>query len=118
MREKLKNHIGHNIVCVSYGDNYYEPDDICIECEDCNEVLISTQTYEEEQKSQKKDNTQINIIKNLIEAMCNYGLEFAWTDNEVIESLVECGIEQQDFNDCGFENFVKEYFEDNKEKED
>ena len=49
MYEKLKNHIGHNVVCVSYGD-YYDPDDICIECEDCNEVLISTETYEEEEK--------------------------------------------------------------------
>lgn len=98
MKEKLKNHISHNI-----------------ECEDCNEVLISTQTCEKEQKNSKKEITQIDIVKNLIEAMCNYGLEFSWTDNDVIESLIECGINQQDFNECGYGEFVKEYFE---EKED
>jgi len=47
MYELLKNHIGHNIVCVAYGD-INDPDDICIECEDCNEVLISAETFEDE----------------------------------------------------------------------
>lgn len=47
MYELLKNHIGHNIVCVAYGD-INNPDDICIECEDCNEVLISAKTFEDE----------------------------------------------------------------------
>lgn len=45
MYEKLKDHIGHKIVCVSYGDPD-NPDDICIECEDCNEVLVSTETID------------------------------------------------------------------------
>jgi hypothetical protein len=43
MYEKLKRHIGHAIVCVCYGDPD-DPNDICIECEDCNEVLISAET--------------------------------------------------------------------------
>lgn len=47
--EKLKNHIGHDIVCVAYGD-IDNPVDICIECEDCNEVLVSAETYEKEEK--------------------------------------------------------------------
>lgn len=54
MYEKLKNHIGHDIVCVAYGD-INNPDDICIECEDCNEVLISAETFEEEKKEVKMD---------------------------------------------------------------
>lgn len=45
--EKLKNHIGHNIVCVAYGD-IDKPVDICIECEDCGEVLISAESFQEE----------------------------------------------------------------------
>ena len=48
MYEKLKPHIGHNIVCVSYGKDGEEPVDICIECEDCNEVLISAESFDEE----------------------------------------------------------------------
>ena len=42
--EKLKDHIGHKRVCVAYGDSE-NPDDICIKCEDCNEVLISAETF-------------------------------------------------------------------------
>ena len=43
----LKNHIGHKITCVVYG-NEDSPDDICIECEDCNEVLISSESFDGE----------------------------------------------------------------------
>lgn len=43
----LKHHIGHKIVCVAYGD-INNPDDICIECEDCNEVLISSESFDNE----------------------------------------------------------------------
>ena len=34
--EDLKQHVGHNIVCVEYGDG----ENVAIECEDCNEVLL------------------------------------------------------------------------------
>lgn len=47
MYEKLQQHIGHTVVCVCYGD-FEEPDDICIECEDCNEVLISAEEFDED----------------------------------------------------------------------
>lgn len=43
MYDFLMPHIGHKIACVSYG-NPKDPDDICIECETCNEVLFSAQT--------------------------------------------------------------------------
>jgi len=33
--DKLKNHVGHNIVCVNYKDQ-----NMAIECETCNEVLV------------------------------------------------------------------------------
>ena len=46
--EKLKHHIGHRITCVAYGD-YDNPSDICIECEDCNEVLISSESIATEE---------------------------------------------------------------------
>ena len=36
--EKLKDHVGHKVVCVSYGDE--EIVNISIECEDCGEVLF------------------------------------------------------------------------------
>ena len=116
MYDKLKNHIGHNVVCVSYGDDYHDPDDICIECEDCNEVLVSAETFEEEKDETPQEETA--IIKNLIEAMCNYGMEFAWTDNDTIEALIDCGITKQDFIDCGYKDFVSEYFEEDEDKND
>ena len=51
MYDKLKSHIGHHIECVCYGEPE-NPDDICIECIDCNEVLISAETLkcEKEEK--------------------------------------------------------------------
>lgn len=47
MYNRLRPHIGHTLECVAYGD-YDNPQDICIECIDCNEVLISVETLEEE----------------------------------------------------------------------
>lgn len=42
LRKKLMPHRGHDIACVSYGD-WDDPVDVCIECEDCGCVLISTE---------------------------------------------------------------------------
>jgi len=45
--KKLRKHIGHNLVCVGYalqdldtGEPAFPPQNVAIECEDCNEVLI------------------------------------------------------------------------------
>lgn len=35
----LRNHIGHKIECVAYGDPN-DPENIAVECTDCNEVLM------------------------------------------------------------------------------
>lgn len=47
LMQKLLEHRGHNIACVSYGD-IDNPNDVCIECEDCNCVLISAEYFEVE----------------------------------------------------------------------
>lgn len=52
MDDKLRPHIGHEIVIVYYGDRD-DPHDICVECEDCNEVLVSAEDYEEEDEQAK-----------------------------------------------------------------
>lgn len=46
LAKKLRPHIGHNIACGCYG-NADAPADICIECEDCGEVLVSAESYGE-----------------------------------------------------------------------
>ena len=43
--EKLKKHRGHNVSIVSYGD-WDDPADICLECEDCCEVIIDAEPYD------------------------------------------------------------------------
>lgn len=35
----LSKHFGHRVVVAKYGDTSH-PDDICLECEDCCEVLL------------------------------------------------------------------------------
>ena len=40
----LKDHIGHNVAVVYYGDPD-DPADICLECLDCNEVILDAELY-------------------------------------------------------------------------
>lgn len=40
----LKKHIGHNVQIVVYGDPN-DPADICLECEDCDEVILDAELY-------------------------------------------------------------------------
>ena len=44
MAEKLLPHRGHTLECVSYGD-WDDPADVCIECTDCSEVLVSAEDF-------------------------------------------------------------------------
>lgn len=40
----LKKHIGHHVQIVYYGDED-DPSDICLECEDCGEVVLDGELY-------------------------------------------------------------------------
>ena len=40
----LKQHRGHKVVIATYGD-WNDPADICLECEDCCEVLLDAEIY-------------------------------------------------------------------------
>ena len=42
--EKLKEHAGHRIEIVTYGDKN-DPVDVCLECEDCGEVILDAEQY-------------------------------------------------------------------------
>jgi hypothetical protein len=53
--------------------------------------------------------------KELIEAMVNYGQDSFWSDSEIIDMLIECGITEEDFKDCGYGDFTKAYFNDDTE---
>lgn len=45
MMQKLYPHVGHHIVCVTYGDPN-DPHDVCIECESCGCVLVSGEDFD------------------------------------------------------------------------
>jgi len=49
--EELTEHIGHHIVCVGYGLNEQEIQNVAIECETCSEVLLD---YDKEQEKGEK----------------------------------------------------------------
>lgn len=38
--DELREHIGHKVVVVCYGEKNAEPENVAIECETCDEVLI------------------------------------------------------------------------------
>ena len=42
--EKLKKHVGHRVEIVTYG-NENDPVDVCLECEDCGEVILDVEQY-------------------------------------------------------------------------
>lgn len=48
--DDLRNHIGHNVVVVCYGKKGKAPDNVAVECEDCNEVLFD---FDKPTKSQE-----------------------------------------------------------------
>lgn len=41
---KLLEHRGHNISIVSYGDDD-DPLDVCLECDECGEVILDAELY-------------------------------------------------------------------------
>lgn len=47
----LLEHLGHKLTVVIYGPKK-NPHDVCIECEDCNEVIYSWETYHEEEEEE------------------------------------------------------------------
>lgn len=57
---ELLKHRGHNVAIVSYGD-YDNPTDVCLECEDCNEVILDAEIYTlcAREDDEKKSNTYI-----------------------------------------------------------
>ena len=42
--DMLKSHIGHQVRIVAYGDTD-DPMDICLECEECGEVILDAEIY-------------------------------------------------------------------------
>lgn len=42
--DALKSHLGHNVKIVCYGE-LDNPNDICLECEDCGEVILDAELY-------------------------------------------------------------------------
>ena len=95
MFEKLKNHVGHNVVCVTYGDSN-NPQDICIECEDCNEVLVSAEFFEKQ--SVLAEETLKILLRNTIDA---YEDECDMNSAEhFVEKLKkETGITNEEYNE-------------------
>lgn len=44
---ELREHVGHDIICVSYGSIFYPESNISLECETCGCVLIDFDKPEE-----------------------------------------------------------------------
>ena len=51
----LEKHIGHEVHIESYGDNNGNIADVCLECEDCNEVILDSEIYTLAARNDKED---------------------------------------------------------------
>lgn len=101
MYEKLKNHIGHNIVCVAYGD-IKNPHDICIECEDCNEVLVSAENFDFEENDDMKEVAEaLTYIDNELRDMGD-------SYEEIVENLCySAGVHFDIDNSAEYSDYLK-----------
>ena len=52
-----------------------------------------------------------DVVENLINVMVAYAMESGWSDTDIIEQLVTCGITEADFEAFGYEEYAKEYFD-------
>ena len=55
-----------------------------------------------------------NVIYNLINTIISDNEAAYWSDSEIIEKLIKCGLTEQDFVKYGFGDFVEDYFKSNK----
>lgn len=90
MISKLKPHIGHRVALAWYGEDINNPNDITIECLDCNEVLISAETFKDE-KNRYTD--QAKELYMFYRAFCEAGFTqdqaFELTTSYIRNSFVE-----------------------------
>jgi len=71
--EELRAHIGHEIVCVRYGDEE-DADNVAVECETCGEVLFDfdapdtrlEQLWEQVRKKAKDPAFQVDVLDELV----------------------------------------------------
>lgn len=59
-----------------------------------------------------------NVITNLIDTIIEDNRAATWSDSEIIEKLIKCGLEEKDFIRYGFGDFVEDYFNNDDEDDD
>lgn len=57
------------------------------------------------------------VVENLINAMATYAMESNWTDQKFVETLVDCGLIEADFEAFGYEEYARKYFTENQKEE-
>ena len=41
----LFKHMGHKVEIVAYGEDVHNPADVCLECVECNQVILDAEIY-------------------------------------------------------------------------
>lgn len=58
-----------------------------------------------------------DVVENLINVMVAYAMESNWTDQKFVETLVDCGLIEADFEAFGYEEYARKYFTENQKEE-
>ena len=77
------------------------------------QAINKLESIREELRTRKSPSN--NVVKNLIQAVADYGLDSCWNDSDVINALIDLGVTKEDFEKAGYSDFVKEYFEEEKD---
>lgn len=84
--KELKEHEGHNVVVVSYGDDH----NIAIECEDCCEVLLDFDNTDEPEEVIPEEYGPLLTLRDELK----YNHDIRWID---LETLIERDIESRNY---------------------
>ena len=57
----------------------------------------------------------MEAVANVISSVIEYAVESDWNDSDAIDLLVGMGIDERDFIDAGFGDFVVGYFHEGEE---
>ena len=68
--QSLSQHVGHKIVCVTYGKPSEPPVNVAIECEDCNEVLLD---YDNENFTENGNGNTEPVSRYKVITYCDFG---------------------------------------------
>lgn len=84
------------------------------------EKIRNFQPWNKKEKESSAENSEFKeydeVAKNLIEAMFNFALETTLTERDAVFTLVQLGIEKEDFDKAGYGEYAQQFYDEEEEQ--